>query len=411
MSPDDPITASGSASDAASTGWNALSPSKGTVMDAIPVDLHPSTPFTIARGTKRIVPNVIIRLTRGDVSGYGEAGPNARYQEDQAAVLQVLDGIRSDVFTRLDTRLDSDGWEGLRVFGAGVVAEHVAQVCSSLGRPPVHAASLALEVAWLDLRARQQGRPLWELLDLAAQASPPVTPSNSFTIGLDTPEQMAGKIRARPATRILKIKLGRGVEQDLEIMKVIRDITDLPIRVDANEGWTELKDAMVMVEKLYGMGVEMVEQPMPSHMEEEMAVMKRHSPLPLYADEAFTGSESLRRLADGYHGVNVKLMKVGGLLKALQLQKEARKLGLLCMTGCMIESSVGIAAGALLGIGSDIVDLDGHLLIDNDPFTGLVMDDQDRIHLSDTPGLGVRPVDAAFGQTTGSAKTDTATSD
>lgn len=321
-------------------------------------------PFTIARGTKKNVSNVFVTLSADGYTGVGEAAPNSRYDEDAQKVTACIESLPDDFF------------EGISA------AEDLADKLSAR-RPQIKAAMAAMEMAWLDWWGKKQGRPLWQLWDAPSNTTPPT----SYTIGLDTPEVMRDKVRAASACPILKIKLG--TEKDRDIIRAVREITDKPIRVDANEGWTTLEEAKRQISFLADQGIEIVEQPMPAALITEMMKLKQWSPLPLIADESFMGNEDLDEIAEAFHGINIKLMKIGSLVKARQVIVQARKRNLEVMIGCMIESSLANAAGALLGLRADYVDLDGHLLIKGDPFEGLNLDNEMRVVLGEKPGLGL----------------------
>lgn len=363
--------------------------------------LHLTHPFTLSRGSRSVIPNVAVRLQSDGVAGFGEAGPNPRYGESAELVERLL--ASPELHLALEQVAGGSSFTGNALpaggsFPAGwtpdgqpVVLEAVRWACGRLDIPTQYSAALALESAWLDMAARKAGVPLWRLLGVAR----PETAPSSYTIGLDTPEKMAAKVAERPSARVLKIKLGMGLEEDQRIMRTLREITDLPIRVDANEGWIEEETATEMIRFLADLDVEAVEQPMPADRVAEMARLKPWSPLPLIADESFAGESEggLEELAVGFHAVNIKLMKTGSVLQARRILAEAAARGLRVMSGCMIESSLGIAAGALIGAEADFVDLDGHLLIREDPWTGLDTDPEGRVRLApDAPGLGVEPL-------------------
>jgi L-alanine-DL-glutamate epimerase-like enolase superfamily enzyme len=188
---------------------------------------------------------------------------------------------------------------------------------------------------------------------------------------------------------VYKIKLG--TDRDREIIQAIREVTSKPLRVDANEGWTNLDQAKREIDFLSNQNVELIEQPMPSAEFGQMKKLKEWSPLPLAADESFIGDENLREIAEAFHIINIKLMKIGSLVKARNVIKEAHELGLKVMIGCMIESSLANAAGGLLALESEYADLDGHVLISNDPYIGFKLNSEKQIVLSDSSGLGVEP--------------------
>jgi L-alanine-DL-glutamate epimerase-like enolase superfamily enzyme len=233
-----------------------------------------------------------------------------------------------------------------------------------------------------DLAGRRLGVPLYELLGLDGSR----TPQTSFTIGLDTPEVVARKVKEAAAYPVLKVKMGSA--DDREVLAAVRDSTDRPIRVDANEGWTPA-EALERLDWLARLRVEFVEQPLPAGQLEETRALRRRSPLPFFADESVHRAEDIPRLAGAFDGINIKLMKCGGLAEAMRMIAVARAHGMRVMLGCMIESSLAITAAAHLSPLVDTADLDGNLLLEDDPFTGASVVDG-RIVLPDGPGLGVR---------------------
>ena len=331
-------------------------------------ELALENPFTIARGTKETVPNVLVSVSAEGITGYGEAGPNSRYDEDDQKVMSAIDELPPTFWDAVNTPDEA--------------AHHIAQQTA-----PIQSARAALEMAWLDWWGKSQEQPLWKLWDAPANR----TPSSSFTIGLDEIGVMQQKVEDAAEYPILKVKLG--TDRDREIINAIRKVTDKPIRVDANEGWADLKTAKQQISFLADQNIELVEQPMPSAMHDQMTELNDWSPLPLMADESFKGDENLDRVARAFDGINIKLMKMGSLVKACKVIQEARKRGLQVMVGCMIESSLAISAGALIGTWADYVDLDGFLLIKDDPFEGLRLSDQKEVILGNDPGLTVHPKD------------------
>lgn len=321
-------------------------------------------PFTIARGTKATVDNVIVELHADGITGIGEAGPNIRYNEDAGKVMDFIRLAAPKGVLSLES------------------PDELEQKTGNLSNY-TRSGHAALETAWWDWHGKKDGRPLWELWGIENNTGP-VT---SFTIGLDDIAVMQEKAERASEFPILKVKLG--TDRDKKIINALREVTDKPIRVDANEGWKTVDDAFSMIEWLADKNIELVEQPMPSEMIREMKELKNRSPLPLVADESFTGDEPMSQMKECFHAVNIKLMKIGSLLKGRKKIQEARKHGLKCMIGCMIESSLGNSAGALLALKTDFADLDGHLLIRDDPYDGLKLNERKEIILPDRPGLGV----------------------
>lgn len=328
------------------------------------VSLSLKEPFTIARGTKEKVQNVVVTLTADGITGFGEAAPNKRYNEDAETVLDYIEALDDDFLDALQT------------------PEEVAQKLQLIS-PSVKSAQSAIEMAWLDWWAKSQEMPLWKLWEAPSNTTPPT----SFTIGLDEIDVMQQKVEDAAEYPILKVKLG--TNRDRDIIKAIRSITGKAIRVDANEGWDDLSTAKEHIDFLADQNIQIIEQPMPAGKSEEMVHLKEWSPLPLVADESFKGDEDLDRIARSFDGINIKLAKIGSLVKARNVISAARKRNLQVMVGCMVESSLGIAAAALIGTWADYVDLDGHLLIANDPFKGLDLNEEKAVVLKHTPGLGI----------------------
>ncbi len=321
--------------------------------------------FTISRGTKTKSESVFVALKHEGLVGWGEAAPNARYGETPASTMSAL----ATMIDLLGPQPTNYVHELNRVF-ARVEGEYAAKA--------------ALDLALHDYLGKSLNAPLYRIWGLDPSRSVPT----SMTIAMAEPEQMAARAREAGAFHFLKIKLGGA--DDRAMIRAIRNATDRPLRVDANEGWRDREAALREIEWLASQKVELVEQPMPAAQLEDVAWLKERSPLPLIADESFTTPRSLLDLADAYHGVNIKLQKCGGLMAARDAIAIARSLGLSIMLGCMVESSVGIAAAAHLAPLADYLDLDGHLLLGNDPFDGLSLRDG-CVWPSDKPGLGVAP--------------------
>jgi len=245
-------------------------------------------------------------------------------------------------------------------------------------------ARCALDLALHDRLARRQGVPLYALLELPE----PKPIATSFTIAIDTPEEMA-RMAARIAEYgIIKIKLGS--EDDIARLAAIRAARpDVKLRIDANAGWT-LEESLRYLEKLEGFDLELIEQPLPREQIEEMGEIQKHTAIPVVADESVQTLQDVERLAAaGVRGINLKLMKVGGLVPGLQMLRRAQELGLRIMLGQMVETSLGTTAMAHLTGLAEWVDLDGPLLISNDPFEGVQYDRHAVLKLPDSPGIGV----------------------
>jgi L-alanine-DL-glutamate epimerase-like enolase superfamily enzyme len=239
-------------------------------------------------------------------------------------------------------------------------------------------------MAWYDLLGKRLGAPVYELLGL----DPADTPRTSFTIGIDTPQTMAQKAAEAQQYPVLKVKVGTPNDRaNLEAIR--RERPNAVIRVDANEGWTP-KEAVRRIAELAEFELEFVEQPVPASDLEGLGYVRSSVSLPVIADEACIVPADVPRVAPYVDGINIKLMKCGGIYPALQMIHLARAHHLQVMMGCMIESSVAITAAAQLAPLLDYADLDGNLLIDDDPFQGVTVRDG-RLVLPQRPGLGVIP--------------------
>jgi L-alanine-DL-glutamate epimerase-like enolase superfamily enzyme len=306
-----------------------------------------------------------VRFTRDGVTGIGEGAPIVRYHESAADAQRAIEGARGVILAgdpwRLETLLD-DAFRSLE------------------GQ---YAARAALDTALHDWTGKKLGVPVYRLLGL----DPASAPLTTFSIGIDTPEITRQKVREAAEFPVLKVKVG--LDTDEATIDAVRSVTGKPLRVDANEGWKDKETAVRKIEWLATRGVELVEQPMPAAMLEEAAWVRERSPIPVFADEACLRASSIPALAGAYHGVNVKLDKAGGLREGLRMVHTARACGLKVMLGCMISSSASTTAAAHLSPLVDFADLDGHLLVANDPWEGVEVRDG-RLVLPDRPGLGLR---------------------
>lgn len=247
-------------------------------------------------------------------------------------------------------------------------------------------ARCALDLALHDRLAKQQRLPLWQILELPE----PLPKPSSFTISMDTPEAMAAMACQVSQYPILKIKLG-GDGLDLERLKMIRSARpEALIRVDANAGWS-FEEAVRFLETLQTFHLELLEQPLAQTDIRGMGKLQEMTEIPIVADESIQTKDDIEALAKaGVKGINIKLMKVGGLGPALQMIRRARELGLKIMLGCMIETSIGLTAMAHLSGLAEWLDLDASMLVINDPFEGMFFDETAAIHVPDRPGIGAR---------------------
>jgi L-alanine-DL-glutamate epimerase-like enolase superfamily enzyme len=329
-------------------------------------------PFRIARsdhGEGREITTVIIEI-RDDrypaLAGVGEGYPDRFYGETAETMAVVLPLLVEAV-------------GGLDPTRAGLAAATAAMDAVIRGHG---AAKCALDIALHDLAGKVAGVPVHELLGLSA-----ALPPTDFTIGIDTPELVAGRARRAAAFPALKIKVGG--PGDLATLEAVRAVYDGPIRVDANTGWT-LDGALAILTDLERLGVELIEQPFPARRLDLLRRLQERSALPIVADESCVLPEDLDGLLGVVAGVNVKLAKCGGIGPASAMLVRARELGFRTFLGCMEETSVGIAGSAVVASLADWVDLDGCLLLDADPFEGLELDAGHRWVLPPRPGLGLR---------------------
>ncbi|HZV34242.1 MAG TPA: dipeptide epimerase, partial [Verrucomicrobiae bacterium] len=280
----------------------------------------------------------------------GESAPSSRYDESHETVAAFLKKVDAD-------RLSFDDVPGSMAYLDTISKKDFAAKCP-------------LNIALLDGAGKKAGKPIYDLLGLGFTENKHIT---SYTIGIDTPDIIRMKVREAAQYPVLKLKVGG--KQDREIMAALREVAPTKtVRLDGNEGWTMKEEALANMEYFAkDKHVEFVEQPMPAGTSrKDLAWLKERSPLPLYADESFVSAKDVDLCAECFHGVNVKLIKTGGISGAFEALRAAKQAGLKRMIGCMIESSVLISAGAHLAELADHLDLDTNLLITNDPYSGPV---------------------------------------
>lgn len=308
---------------------------------------------------------VHVQYHRDGVTGYGEGAPIIRYKEYPEQARQAIDADRDRIAAR-------DPWSYQKT---------IAAIRRDLGEHQ-RAAIAAVDIALFDWLGKKVNLPLYRFFGL----DPADAPITDFSIGIDTPEITRQKTREAKDFPVLKVKVG--LKTDEETITAVRSVTKKPIRVDANEGWTDKEEAIRKINWLESQGVEYVEQPMPAHMLEETKYVRSKVHLPIFADEACTDASMIPRLTEAYDGINVKLDKAGGLLESLRWIAIARAVNLKIMIGCMVSSSCSITAAAHLSPLVDYADLDGNLLIDNDPYHGVTVD-KGKLILPTGPGLGL----------------------
>jgi L-Ala-D/L-Glu epimerase len=305
---------------------------------------------------------MIVEVEQDGIVGYGEASMPPYIGENQAtaeAFLAKVDLSGADAF-RLEGLLD-----GIDRLDSGN-----------------NAAKAAVDIALHDWLGKKMGIPWHRIWGLDPQTAPP----SSMTIGIDTAENIRARVREAAGFPVLKVKLG--TDRDREIVRTIREVTDVPLRVDINQGWKGKEYALEMAEWLAANGVELVEQPMAKELLDDHAWLTERSPIPIVADESVIRLGDIPRVQGAFTGINVKLMKCAGMREAYRMILLAHALGMKVMLGCMTETSCGISAAAQLAPMADWVDLDGALLIANDPFRGATVR-SGKITLPEGPGIGV----------------------
>jgi L-alanine-DL-glutamate epimerase-like enolase superfamily enzyme len=330
------------------------------------LSLRPEVPFRISRSVQERVERIWARVELDGLEGWGEADPSPYYGESAETVADALARMRPV----LASEPDPDRLEPIETRLLEAVP----------GNGSAHA---AVSAALHDLFGKRAGMPVWKLLGL----DPADAPLSSFTIGIDEPDAMAERVRAMPGWPILKIKLG--TDRDRETVEAIRDVDESRrLQVDANAAWTP-DEAVRKIQMLADLGVEMVEQPLPPGDAPAWRRVRDSSPVPIYADESCIRSSDVPGLVGLVDGVVIKLAKCGGIREALRTVHTARACGLEVMFGCMLESTLGIAAAAHLAPLADRLDLDGAALLAEDPFRGPSVRES-RLYLGPEPGLGVR---------------------
>lgn len=294
--------------------------------------------------------------------GVGEAAPAKFYGETVQTVVAAIEKLAQ----LLDQNLDH-------------IHDVMNEIESALDGN--YAAKSAIDMALHDRLGKKLRAPLFKLWGL----NPQKTPCTSFTIGLDEPSVMAEKALQAEAFPILKVKLG--TRHDLEIIQALRKVTDKPIYVDANTAWTP-KEAVDIINELTQFGVTLIEQPTKADDIDGLKYIREHTTLPIFADESVRRSSDIPKLVGAVDGINIKFVKCGGILEAFRMIHVARAHGLHVMLGCMIESSLGITAAAHLSPLVDFTDLDGNLLISNDPYSGVTIDNG-KLNLPEFPGIGI----------------------
>ena len=332
-----------------------------------PYELKLKHVFTVSSFSRSTTPDVQVRIDYDGYTGYGEASMPPYLGQTVESVCSFLKKVDleqfpdpfciDDILTYIDSLSDGDS-----------------------------AAKAAVDIALHDLVGKIIGAPWHRMLGL----NPEKTPNTTYTIGIDTDEMVKLKTREVAGQfKVLKVKLG--TPRDREMIRAIREVSDLPIAVDVNQGWKNKKKALDEIFWLKEQGIVMVEQPMPKEMLDANAWLTERSPLPTFADEAIQRLKDIPAIKGAYTGINIKLMKCTGMREAWKMMNYARAEGMKVMIGCMTETSCAIAAAAQLSPAVDFADLDGNLLIANDIFRGTTVVDG-KITLNQLPGIGIEKI-------------------
>ena len=332
-----------------------------------PYELKLAHVFTVASYSRTTTPDVQVEIEWEGVTGYGEASMPPYLGQSVETVTNFLNKVdlsqfndpfkMEDILTYVDSLSEGDG-----------------------------AAKCAIDIALHDLVGKLMGQPWYKIWGL----DPAKAPSTTFTIGIDTPEVVKEKtLEAVGKFNILKVKVG--LDTDVEMIETIRTVTDVPLAVDANQGWKDRSKALDEIFWLKEHGIVMVEQPMPKERLDDIAWLTERSPLPIFADESIQRMKDIPSLVGAFSGINIKLMKCTGMREGWKMANMARALGMKVMVGCMTETSCAVSAAAQFSPFVDFADLDGNLLIANDRFDGVKVVDG-KLTLPDRPGIGIIPL-------------------
>ncbi len=322
--------------------------------------------FTIATSSRSTTPVMLTQIEYDGVIGYGEASMPPYLGESHKTASEFL--------SKVDLSQFNDPFE----------VEDILEYVDNIDEKNP-AAKASIDIALYDLVGKLLGKPWYKIWGYDKSK----TLDTSFTIGIDTPEVVKQKVKEAAPYKILKVKLGR--DSDKQMIETIRSVTDKPLVVDVNQGWKDKEFALDMINWLNERGVKFVEQPMPKTQIDDMAWLTENSPLPTFADEALQRIPDVIKAHGVYSGINIKLMKCTGLREAHKMVNLAKSLDMQIMLGCMTETSCAISAMSQLAPMADWADLDGNLLISNDPFEGTMVVDG-KVTLTDAPGIGLTKV-------------------
>lgn len=320
--------------------------------------------FTVASSSRSTTPVVLTEIEYDGLIGFGEASMPPYLGESQQSVMSFL------------SKVDMIG------FSDPCCIEEIVQYVDSIA-PGNNAAKASVDIALHDLVGKMKGQPWYSLWGY----DPHKALVTSYTIGIDTPEIVKQKAEEASPYKILKVKVAQGNEKAM--IEAVRSVTDKPLYVDVNQGWTDRNYALDMSYWMQEQNVLFIEQPLPQEYMDDIAWLSAQSPLPIMADEAIRRLSDLKNRYGMYNGVNIKLMKSTGMHEAHEMLEFAKSVGMKTMIGCMTETSCAISAAAHLSPNADFSDLDGALLIKNDIFEGMKVVDG-KIVLNNKPGIGVK---------------------
>jgi L-alanine-DL-glutamate epimerase-like enolase superfamily enzyme len=329
-----------------------------------PFELLLKHPFTIAKFSRTSTPLMLVQIAHEGYTGYGEASMVPYMGESHQNAAEFLSKVGANQFKY--------------PFDFAAIINYLDSIAP--GNPAIKA---AIDIALHDLDGKLRGQPCWKLLG----SDPAKMPVTSFTIGIDTKEVILQKVKEAEGLKVIKVKLGR--DSDKELIQIIRSVTNVPLYVDANQGWTDHKQSLDLIYWLAEQGVQLIEQPMLKTDIDGNAWITEHSPIPIIGDEAVQRLADVEKAKGVYHGINIKLMKSAGMYEARQMINKARELDLKILIGCMSETSCVTLAAAALAPQCDWADLDGPFLTTNNPYK-MPGFSEGKWVLSEEVGLGLK---------------------
>ena len=331
-----------------------------------PYELELKHVFTIAGSSRKTTPVMLTEIEYDGIIGYGEASMPPYLGENHETVTNFLKKV------------------DLSKFSDPFLMEEILEYVDNIA-PGNYAAKASIDIALHDLVGKITNQPWYRIWGL----NPDKTPNISYTIGIDNPSVVKLKAKEAAEYKILKVKLG--ADNDKEMIETIRSVTDVPLCADVNQGWTDKNMALDMMYWLQERNVLFVEQPMPKEWRDEHSWLTERSPIPVIADEAVQTLGDIKNVYSAYNGINIKLMKCGGMRSAFKMINAARALNMKVMIGCMTETSCAVSAAAQLSPLVDWADLDGNLLISNDIFDGVKVNNG-KLVLNNRSGVGVERI-------------------